>query len=79
MTTIYRILVKAHLDPGWSEHFHGLQIDNVPDGTTEIKGEICDQAMLHGILAQIRDLGLELLVVEQVEARRTANNGHQHE
>lgn len=63
----YRIHVKAHLQPSWSERFQGMAIDNLADGSTELTGVIPDQAALHGILAQIRDLGLELLAVQQVD------------
>ncbi len=29
-------------------------------GATELAGEVVDQAQLHGLLARVRDLGLEL-------------------
>jgi hypothetical protein len=37
------------------------------DGNTVLSGELPDQAALHGVLAQIESLGLELIAV-----RRTA-------
>jgi hypothetical protein len=40
------------------------------DGTpiTIISGEVADQAMLHGLLTRVRDLGLPLLAVYRTEA-----------
>ena len=63
----YSIRIRGHLDARWSERFADLTIVNQPDGSTELVGEICDQAALHGVLAQIRDLGLELLALHHVD------------
>ncbi|MEZ4664824.1 MAG: hypothetical protein R2911_45420 [Caldilineaceae bacterium] len=68
MTTCYSIRIREHLDTRWSERFAGLTIVNQPDGSTELVGEICDQAALHGVLAQVRDLGLELLALRRIDA-----------
>ena len=37
------------------------------DGTTLIHGPLVDQAALHGLLQKIRDTGLPLVLVSQVE------------
>jgi hypothetical protein len=37
------------------------------DGTTVIEGPVVDQAALHGLLRTLRDIGLPLLSVTQVE------------
>ena len=37
------------------------------DGTTLIHGHVVDQAALHGLLQRIRDTGLPLVSVTQVE------------
>ena len=58
----YEIHVRGVLDGGWSAWFDG--------GQTTIAGPVADQAALHGLLAKIRDLGLELLAV-----RRTGLDG----
>ncbi len=61
----YRIQVKGHLDPGWSEWFEGLAIVQEPEGVTTIAGSIKDQAELFGLLTKIRDMGLTLLSVNR--------------
>jgi hypothetical protein len=61
----YRITVSGHLDPSWSEWFDGLAITNLDSGNTVLTGPIVDQAELHGLLAKIRDLGLQLVEVRQ--------------
>jgi hypothetical protein len=37
------------------------------DGITLLEGPIVDQAALHGLLHQLRDIGLPLVSVRQVE------------
>jgi hypothetical protein len=38
------------------------------DGTTVVRGEVADQAALHGLLQRVRDLGLPLLSVRRLDA-----------
>ena len=64
--TIYRIVIQAAIEPGWSVWFDGMQMAAGPNGTTTLSGPIVDQAALHGLLAQIRDLGLPLVSVQDV-------------
>lgn len=59
----YRIRVRGHLGTRWSGAFGGLRITPEADGATVIEGFIRDQAALHAVLRQVRDLGLELLSV----------------
>ncbi len=54
--TGYRIGVRGHLDPSWSEYFDGLTITQQPNGETVIVGPVRDQAALFGILMKVRDL-----------------------
>lgn len=65
----YIIRVRGHLAPSWSERFYGLTIRNIQGGICELSGEIADQAALYGLLAQVRDLGLELLAVNRAGAQ----------
>ena len=64
---IYQIGVKDHLDKRWSDWFDGFTITYPSDNETLLRGRVVDQAALHGMLAKIRDLGLSLLSVEQIE------------
>src|SRR3990172_1735415 len=57
----YEIKVVGHLDEHWSEWLGGLTIIHEAQGNSLLPGVIADQAALHGILAQIRDLGLALI------------------
>jgi hypothetical protein len=67
MTQIYQIRVRGHLAKERAEWFSGLTIENQPDGEALLSGPVPDQAALHGLLIRIRDLGLPLLSVQQVE------------
>ena len=66
--SVYEIRVKGHLDPRWSEWFDGLQITNEPNGEALIWGDIPDQSALHGMLARVRDLNLQLISVTTVDS-----------
>jgi hypothetical protein len=59
----YEIRLAGHLDPRWAARFEGLEMRHAPDGTTVLHGPIADQAALHGVLQQIRDLGIPLVAV----------------
>jgi hypothetical protein len=63
----YEIRVKGVLGSGWSAWFEGLRVTSDGEGETIIAGPVADQAALHGLLAKIRDLGLELLDVHCTE------------
>ena len=63
----YQIRVSGVLDPGWSVWFDGLQVSSNEAGQTTIAGPVADQAALHGLLAKVRDLGLELLEVRRTD------------
>jgi hypothetical protein len=67
--TTYLIRVKGTLDPSWSEWFDGMVVEATVDGNTLLTGPIRDQTALHGLLGKIRDMGLPLLSVEQLNRR----------
>jgi hypothetical protein len=64
---LYDIRIKGHLDGRWSDWFDGLSFTHASDGTTIIHGPVADQAALHGLLARVRDLGLQLISVTRSE------------
>lgn len=64
---IYQIRVRGNLDLKWADWFDGFEIEHPSTNETLLIGSIADQAALHGLLAKIRDLGLSLLSVNQVE------------
>ena len=63
----YEIMVKGHLDEHWSDWLGGLSITRDAQGNSHLVGFVPDQAALHGILAQIRDLGLTLISLTRIE------------
>ena len=63
----YEIRVNGVLDRGWSAWFDGLRVTGDEHGQTTIAGPVADQAALHGLLAKVRDLGLELLEVRRID------------
>ncbi len=66
----YEIRLKGHLDNRWADRFEGLSFSHASDGTTILSGPVVDQAALHGLLRTVRDLGLPLLSVMEVETRQ---------
>jgi len=67
---VYEIRLKGHLDNRWAGRFDGLTITLADNGETLLTGPVVDQAALHGLLRTIRDLGLPLLSVSQVESKQ---------
>ena len=63
----YEIRLKGHLHSRWAAWFDGLSLTNERDGTTIISGPVLDQAALHGLLQKVRDVGLPLVSVTQVD------------
>jgi len=64
----YEIRLKGHLDSRWAAWFDGLSLTNESDGTTIIHGPVADQAALYGLLQKVRDIGLPLVSVSQIQA-----------
>lgn len=65
----YEIRVRGRLSPSWAAWFDGLDVTSDADGTSVISGPVVDQAALHGLLQRLRDVGLVLESLAQVEPR----------
>ena len=59
----YEIRVEGHLNDIRRDEFGDMSVTSLPDGQTQISGQIVDQAQLFGILIRIRDMGIPLLSV----------------
>jgi hypothetical protein len=62
----YELRIKGLLDDRWAERFSGLTITREANGETCLSGPVADQAALHGLLRNIRDLGVQLVSVRQI-------------
>ncbi|MFD0670906.1 hypothetical protein [Cohnella sp. GCM10027633] len=58
--------MRGRLDVRWQDRFEGMRFSYENDGTTVLSGPVADQAALHGLLRQVRDLALPLLSVNPV-------------
>jgi hypothetical protein len=61
----YEIRVRGVLSGTLLEAFPGLHAE-AHSGDTVLAGTLADQAALHGLLAQVEALGLELLEVRRL-------------
>ena len=62
----YEIRLQGRLGDRWAAWFEGLDLTTGDDGTTVLRGEVADQAALHGLLQKVRDLGLPLVSVTRL-------------
>ena len=62
----YEIRIEGQLSPTWSDWFDGLTLTNLENGQSVLSGPVRDQAALHGLLAKIRDMNLELILVRKL-------------
>jgi hypothetical protein len=64
---VYEIRVEGHLDSQWIEWFGGATITLEENGDTLLTSPAIDQAALYGLLKKVRDLGMPLVSVNQVQ------------
>jgi hypothetical protein len=70
----YEIRLSGHLHERWDAWFDGLTVTHRDDGTTVISGPLVDQAALHGLLQRVRDLGLPLISVTELDSTEHERN-----
>ena len=68
---VYQIRIKGHLGDEWTNWFGGLSISLEANGDTLLTGPVVDQAVLHGLLKKVRDLGMPLVSVNRVQINET--------
>ena len=73
----YEIRVEGRLESRWDAWFDGMTLTPAGDGTTSISGPVVDQAALHGLLRRLRDVGLPLISVTQLEPDQPHHDGNQ--
>ncbi|MEH7112149.1 hypothetical protein V7124_07155 [Neobacillus niacini] len=66
----YEIRLQGQLDTRWADRFAGMTFNHESDGTTILTGQVVDQAALHGLLRKVRDLGLPLVSVIQIDHKQ---------
>ena len=70
-----KIRFRGQIDEHWSAWFEDLEIlhDRGRDESL-LSGEVLDQAALYGLLAKLRDLGLDLISVTVSDAGAEENS-----
>jgi hypothetical protein len=69
---VYQVRLKGHLDRHWADWFGGLAITLEENGETLLTGPVVDQAALYGLLKRVRDVGLPLVSVTQINPAHVA-------
>ena len=62
----YEIRIQGRLGERWMSWFDEMALRTDDAGVTTLRGQVVDQAALHGLLARVRDIGLPLLAVERI-------------
>ena len=66
---------KGQIGEQWSKWFDGLTVRPSNDEETLLSGLVADSAALYGILARLRDLGLQLTSVNSEEIEEKSHEG----
>jgi hypothetical protein len=68
---IYEIKLKGHLGHQWTDWFEGLTLMLEDNGDSLLTCSVVDQAALYGLLKKVRDVGLPLVSIIQVEFKQS--------
>ena len=63
----YEILIHGNIGARWEAWFDGFAITGGAGGTTVLRGDVVDQAALHGLLQKLRDLRIPLRSVTPID------------
>ncbi len=64
---MYQIRIGGQLGEQWTAWFDQMTLTQADNGDTLLTGPVVDQAALHGLLRKVRDLGLPLISVTQLQ------------
>ncbi len=57
------VRISGRLDARWTEWFEGFEFAYTEAGETILTGTLPDQAAIYGLIAKLRDLGVQLISV----------------
>ncbi len=63
----YELKVQEHIGQYWSTWLDALSMTHQDDGTTTLRGEVTDEAELHGLLTKVRDLNMTLVSIAVID------------
>ncbi len=66
--TIYQIRIGSQLNEHWTAWFDQMTLTQEDNGDTLLTGPVVDQSALYGLLRKVRDLGLPLISVIQIQS-----------
>lgn len=61
------IRIKEQINVDWSGWFDGLTISHPGENETVLSGLVADTSAMYGIIARLRDLGLQMISVKSDE------------
>lgn len=67
MVPTYEIRIRGHLSARWRGVFEPFEIATTEGELTVLRGEVADQAVLHGVLRRCEDNGLSLVSLRCVD------------
>jgi hypothetical protein len=67
------IHIEGNISEKWAEWFGGLTITHPAPTETIIAGAVKDEAALYGLIARLRDLGLNLTSLHSEEIQADAD------
>jgi len=62
----YELVLRGEIGDRFALLFEGMALEHA-GGRTVLRGEVRDQAHLHGLIERIGELGLELVSVNAIE------------